>query len=338
MQQTILEKPSFAREIKERETKVKFSYITQLDGTLKLVPVEVGDGSIIKLFDKTPLPKKSTDVVCPHFHELKWANGCYFNCAWCYLQGTFRFRPMKKRPYLKNMDKTKSHLLIFFSKVKEPYVLNSGELSDSLVFENNPAASLILNIAPLFLGQNIHKLLIVTKSSHVDNLLKLPEPKNIIVSFSVNAHNVAERWEKGAPSVKRRLEAAKKIQEKGFDLRLRIDPMVPVENWKTHYEKLLKDIFEYYQLWPSRITLGSLRGLQTTINNAWDKSWVKYLSEKSNWGKRIESSKRLAMYTFVRDYLEQHYNYTNIALCKETIEIWEALEMDYRKIRCNCID
>jgi spore photoproduct lyase len=63
--------------------------------------VKVKDGSIITLFDKTPIPKFSNDVVCPHFYELKWANGCNFNCVWYYLNGTFRFRPHGKKPYKK---------------------------------------------------------------------------------------------------------------------------------------------------------------------------------------------------------------------------------------------
>jgi spore photoproduct lyase len=319
------------------DVEVKFAPVKTLTGKTKLMPVKVGDGSIIKLFDKTPYPEKPTDVVCPHFLELKWANGCRFNCAWCYLQGTFRFRPMKNKPYLKDMNKTMAHLMAFFNKVKEPYILNSGELSDSLVFEYNGAA-LTQNIAPLFLQQNTHKLLIVTKSADVKKLLRLPSTKSIIASFSINAKNVAATWEKGAPPVEKRLEAARKLQEKGFELRLRIDPMVPVKNWREHYKQLLIDIFENYNLSPDRITLGSLRGLQSTINNAWDKSWVKYLEEKSNWGKRIKLGKRLAMYSFVKNYLESHYDYTNIALCKETIEVWNNLGMDYQKIRCNCVD
>jgi len=320
-----------------KNVEVKFAPVKKLNGEIKLMPVKVGDGSIIKLFDRTPYPEKPTDVVCPHFLELKWANGCNFNCAWCYLQGTFRFRPMKKKPYLKDMDKTITHLNTFFNKVKEPYILNSGELSDSLVFEYN-GSSLTQNIAPLFLRQNTHKLLIVTKSADIKKLISLPSTKNIIVSFSINARDVAAVWEKGASSVEKRLDAASKLQEKGFELRLRIDPMVPVKNWREHYKHLLIDIFENYNLSPDRITLGSLRGLQTTINNAWDKSWVKYLEEKSNWGKRIKLEKRLAMYSFVKNYLEKHYGYTNIALCKETMEVWDKLEMDYRKIRCNCVD
>ena len=41
--------------------------------------------NIIRYFEKTP-----KDICCPHFYELNWAYGCKFNCAYCYLQGTFR--------------------------------------------------------------------------------------------------------------------------------------------------------------------------------------------------------------------------------------------------------
>jgi len=317
--------------------KVKFEERKTIDGKTEIMPVRVGDGSIIKLFDRTPYPEQSHDVVCPHFLELKWANGCNFNCAWCYLQGTFRFRPMKKKPYIKDMNKTKQHLLSFFNQVTDKsYLLNSGELSDSLVYEYN-GYSISENIAPLFLQQEKHKLLILTKSSDISKLLKLAPTNKIVVSFSINADEVSKRWEKGAPSVHSRLKAAKKIQDAGFELRLRIDPMVPVENWESYYKSLLEWIFDEYGLMPSRITLGSLRGLQSTINNASDTSWTKYLEEKSNWGKKISIEKRFAMYSLIRDTLEEDYGYNDIALCKETIEMWEKLGMNYKKIKCNCI-
>jgi spore photoproduct lyase len=43
------------------------------------------------------------------------------------------------------------------------------------------------------------------------------------------------------------------------------------------------------------------------------------------------------MYREVIDYLEETHNYTNVALCKETLEIWDKLGMDYRNIKCNCV-
>lgn len=71
--------------IVEEMPKVVVDYVTSLTGEVEKRVVRVGDGSIIKLFDRTPVPTRETDLVCPHFLELKWANGCPFNCAWCYL-------------------------------------------------------------------------------------------------------------------------------------------------------------------------------------------------------------------------------------------------------------
>ena len=293
----------------------------------------VKDGSIITLFDKTPKPILKTDVVCPHFYELKWANGCNFNCAWCYLNGTYRFLPKGKKPRLKNIDTIIEHLDYFLKYVNGNYLLNSGELSDSLLFEND-GAPLSKIIIPRIMQQNKHKLLILTKSTDVEHLLETDAQHHVIASFSLNAFKVADRWEK-APKVIDRIRAAKKLYDSGYKIRVRIDPMVPIDNWRQEYTSLVDIIFNNFI--PERITLGSLRGLQSTINNSRDKSWIKYLSETSNWGKKVDTGHRLAMYSTLKNYLNNKYDFNQIALCKETIDVWNKLNMDYNKIRCNCL-
>lgn len=328
----------------EREKKILKPEIlvdNHVDATLqenlfdKFFPVDkIKDGSIIKLFDKTPAPQKPTDVVCPHFYELKWANGCNFNCAWCYLNGTYRFLSRGKKPHLKDIDIVLDHLHYFFKTVKnEKFLLNSGELSDSLLFENN-GAPLTGKIIPEFMKQDRHKLLIVTKSTDIDNLLKIRAVNHVVISFSLNSFKVANRWEK-APKVINRIKAAKKLYDAGYTVRVRIDPMVPIENWKEEYMSLVDNIFNHFT--PERITLGSLRGLQSTINNCKDKSWTKYLTETSNWGKKVDIGHRLAMYSTIINHLKKRYDYGNVALCKETVEVWDRLKMDYRQIKCNCV-
>lgn len=297
-------------------------------------PRPIRDGSIITIFDKTAKPVNKNDVWCPHFVEFKWANGCNFDCSWCYLNGTLRFRPMGKKPYVKYPEKIKQHLREYFSQVTEPTLLNSGELCDSLVNDGN-GFLLCKDIIPIFKTQNIHKLLILTKSANVRDLLRSKSQNHIVVSFSVNSFEVAKRWEKKAPSPKKRIEAAKKLCDEGYEIRLRIDPIIPVENWKDEYLELVDFIFSKFT--PERITLGSLRGLQSTINNCKDKTWVKYLEERTNWGLKVAFDKRFEIYRTMIKYLKKEYNYKSIGLCKETLEIWEKLGMDYSRNKCNCI-
>jgi len=309
---------------------IKKNVYKMLDGSKKNLVQKVGDGSIICRFEKSPLPEEKTDIICPHFLELKWANGCSYDCAWCFLQGTFRFTG--KQPRQKDRIKVKEHISTFLNNGSLPEVLNSGELCDSLLSENSddPFSKFII---PLFESQKKHKVLFLTKSTNVENLLRIDQHENVIMSFSLNAPAVSNKWEK-APEVEDRIEAARKVSDAGYETRIRIDPMVPVFE-EEHYTGLIDMIFE--QFLPERITLGSLRGLQSTINYSKDKTWVKYLSEKSNWGKKIDSEIRFEMYSTLIDYLKNNYGYTNVALCKETVEIWEKMELDYMKIRCNCI-
>lgn len=294
---------------------------------------QVNDGSIIKRFDKTPLPKRETDVVCPHFLELKWAYGCPYDCAWCYLKGTFRFQPKGKSPVVKPYQKIELHTRAFLEQVSVPEILNTGEIADSLMHENSksPFSRFII---PIFESQKLHKVLFLTKSSSVDNLLQIEPHNQAIISFSLNAIPVAQKWEK-APPVLKRIEAAKKVFHAGYEVRVRIDPMVPVQNWQEHYLRLLQILFD--NLTPERITLGSLRGLQSTINGCTDRSWVRYLAESSNWGKKIDFETRYGMYSAIIGQLGNKYNYSKVALCKETVEMWNALKMNHKKIGCNCV-
>lgn len=298
-------------------------------------PVDkIKDGSIIKLFDKTPTPEKLTDVVCPHFYELKWANGCNFNCSWCYLNGTYRFLARGKKPHLKDIETILGHLDVFFDTVKNRgFLLNSGELSDSLLFEND-SAPMTKKIIPKFMEQNRHKLLLLTKSNQVDNLLKINAQEHIVASFSLNSFEVSKKWEKGTKVIER-IDAAQKLHKSGYTVRVRIDPMVPIKGWEKGYKDLVDNVFDAFI--PEIITLGSLRGLQSTINNCKDTSWTKYLTETSNWGKKIDTTKRYKMYLSIINYLKDEYNYKNVALCKETIDMWHKLNLDYKKIKCNCI-
>jgi len=313
---------------------VRFNSYRQLDGTQGIFVQQVGDGSIIKRFDKTCIPEKRTDVVCPHFLELKWAYGCPFDCAWCFLKGTLRLLKTKTTPVVKDYCKIQRHLESFFRNDGQyQEALNTGELADSLMAENakRPFSSFII---PLFEEQERHKVLFVTKSTNIKNLTRIRNHIQVIVSFSLNAPSVARRWEK-APSVEKRIEAARILNALNYEVRVRIDPIVPIEHWKEGYFGLIDSIFERFV--PERITLGSLRGLQSTINNAEDKSWVTFVTETSNWGKKIAFDTRYGIYSTIIGYLKSEYSYGNVALCKETIDMWEKLGMDFKKIQCNCL-
>jgi spore photoproduct lyase len=286
---------------------------------------------IVVYFNKTPL-----DIVCPHFWELRWAFGCPFDCAYCYLQGTGRG---KKNPRYRNVNKVIKAIKKAFNYeyfVNNPSVFNSGELSDSLM---NPAN--MKQIADFFETQDIHKLLLLTKSHRVEWLTKETR-KQTIASFSLNAKEVWRRWEKRTSSPQQRIDAIKKLLESGYEVRIRIDPVFPIENWEKHYEDLVYSIFSELPSDPNRITLGTPRGLAKTLIFAKDRSWEKTAftdkPEHTGWGKKPPTALRKEIYVFFYDKLGNlGFDKSRIAMCKETKSMWEELGLNPKSCKCNCI-
>ena len=219
---------------------------------------------------------------------------------------------------------------------KHPSIFNSGELSDSLM---NPCN--MKQIADFFETQERHKLLLLTKSGNVEWLVQKPR-KQTIASFSLNASEVSIRWEKKAPLPLQRIEAAKRLMESGYEVRIRIDPVFPIENWQKYYENLIYSILSTLPSNPDRITLGTPRGLAKTLIFAKDRSWEKIAftdnPEFSGWGKKAPPMTRKGIYTFFFDKLQRiGFDKTRIALCKETKAMWQEMGLDHTKPRCNCV-
>lgn len=234
-------------------------------------------------------------------------------------------------------------------KGSNPQVLVTGELADSLVGEHYwkdkygiPFSQWIIG---LFEKQNKHKVLFLTKSDDVENLLVAPSHKQSIVSFSMNAEPIAQQWEKGAYAVspiRNRIRAAEKLQKAGYEVRVRIDPMVPVLGWEKQYKDLVDNIFSTFT--PARITIGSLRGLESTVRFCHDRSWVGFLAKDiTGWGRKLPDDLRFTMYSAIANYLKDRYQFGEIGFCKESASMWKRLglaagkEPFWYSCKCNCV-
>jgi spore photoproduct lyase len=58
-------------------------------------------------------------------------------------------------------------------------------------------------------------------------------------------------------SFERRLQAARKLQDAGYRIRIRLDPIVPIPDWETAYGDTIRRIFEKVN--PESVTMGTLR-------------------------------------------------------------------------------
>ncbi len=301
----------------------------------RIVSVRTNYGKhIIHQFDKTP-----STIACGPFWELRWAFGCPFDCAYCYLRGTSRGNMRPRYVDIQHVLKALDYVFAdrHFNRGK-PVIFNSGELADSWM---NPES--MIKIADKFEEQNKHKLLTLTKFGVKNTMVQMLSErfhKQTIVAFSVNATKVAKLYESLAPPPMSRIEAASLLASQGYDVRIRLDPIFPIADWKKHYEDVVYSIFSNFQ--PNRIILGTPRGLQKTIIFARkakvDLSWIRYLEKKeTGWGWKLPYRTRFEVYQFFYDkILALGFPKDKISMCKETLGMWKAMKLEYTPFTCNC--
>jgi spore photoproduct lyase len=95
-----------------------------------------------------------------------------------------------------------------------------------------------------------------TKSSNISHLSKTELPTNIICTWSLNTQTIIENEEHQTASLQNRLEAARKIADKGVLVGFHFHPIVHYAGWKNEYQQIYKQIQELFT--PSEIAMVSL--------------------------------------------------------------------------------
>lgn len=269
------------------------------------------------------------------FWLLAWANGCLYNCAYCWLKA---YHPWpwteihtSEKPALAKTIKT------FCKRISGSQLLNSGELCDSFI-----TAEYIRFMASTLRHYNeeygrSHRLLLLTKSADPKVLQQNSFQDVVVYSVSINTETMAKQFEHDAPSPAKRLHAAWRIQEAGYEVRVRMDPIIAGSNpgvripagSEPAYVGLMKRICTFIE--PALITLGTLRATPRTIRFL-PETIRTQLSEKTPWGHGYPSQTRLSMYNELVTAAKDHG--VSVALCKESPEVWRSLKL---RSKCNCM-
>jgi spore photoproduct lyase len=263
-------------------------------------------------------------LVCGAFHAISYYIGCPYSCSYCYLQTTFRGQ-IQPVAYT-NRAKLLAELDAWLAQPGS-LRLNAGELMDSLALDG--VIPLVDDLVPRFAAQDRHKLLLVTKSANVGNLLKHDPRGQIIVAFSVNATEVSAAYEKGPPEPLRRIEAAARVKDAGYHLTLRLDPMIPVDGWREDYARFLEEACRVVT--PDQWTLGSLRYFTSlpmwTQKVGRDPSVFRFGSEwtPGDRRRRIPLALRADMYSTAMDIIRERQGDLAVRLCKETVALHRRL-------------
>lgn len=328
----------------------KVEYVDKQD-----IRFEGGIGEMVELGKKTIVlgeaqvfisPSKGQKIhYCPGPRKILPITGCPFNCEYCFLQGTYRgVHPRIK--FNLNIDKLIKHLdkdIPRRSTGNRIQVYHMGENQDSLAFDY--IFPLTKTLVPYFAEKNA-RLMLLTKSDNVNNLLELEHNQHTIVSWSINSSFATRAIEHDSATLEDRISAAEKVQEAGYPIRFRFDPLlrIPGRNWKKDYGGMMNKVFKNVK--PERVTLGSLRfhPVIRTISEQRFKNSGLFENNgiadelNSDHRYRYEEKKRLEMYKFIVDGIKARSPETEIAFCKETEEVWKACGLNFQRYppKCHC--
>ncbi len=171
--------------------------------------------------------------VVSHMHN------CIYDCRYCFLQGMYR----------------SAHYVVFVNyedfqwAIEERIRAERGEIlwfysgydCDSLALE--PVTRFAASFVPFFARFPGAFLELRTKSTQIKSLLEIEAPPNVVAAFSFTPEEIQAAVEHLTPSVDRRLRAMARLQERGWRLGLRFDPLIYDPGFREQYRRLYEQVF-----------------------------------------------------------------------------------------------
>lgn len=276
-------------------------------------------------------------VVCHRFPKLAMANGCPYDCAYCYLQLTLWRQPFVS--LFLNLEDLEDELPRWEKKARrvgKRLLLNAGELGDAI--EPFPwfAGAVIGAVAPY-----PHlSVLLVTKSNRLPQVAGLGPWATC--SITLTTSSAAALFEPDAPSPQERLQGlVEATEEAGVGVRVRLDPIIPWGSWQQEYAVLVEEMARQLGAQLELVTLGQLRFTPALLPFVERRCQpiARLMAHAVLEGAkaRAPDRERLAVYNFVGSLLDGKG--IPWGVCKETPHMIKALGAHpaFQPRRCNCV-
>jgi len=308
----------FIEDIEQEKAKLAFETADILSKSKKILYLTVFKGEFIK-----PCPC-TRNVVCCRYYFLNGQTGCSLDCSYCILQDYLNM------PFLTvyvNISDMFASLDSFLERNRKPIRIGTGELTDSLAIDS--VTKLSSYLVPYFADKENVLFELKTKSSEIENLLKIPEHGNrTVISWSLSPESWSHENEKAA-SVADRLHAAALCGKYGYPLAFHLDPIVNFSDWKREYKNLIRSMFSSVESsWIRWISMGSLRfspSMTPIIKKRFPGSRITLgeLHPSFDGKMRYLFSVRAEMYIFILSCIRECGGDVPVYLCMENGAMWQ---------------
>lgn len=166
---------------------------------------------------------------------------CVYNCDYCYLQGMYPSANIVAFVNTTDYFEATRRAISERSNTHQPLYVCISYDTDLLAFESiTPYCRAWIEFA-----QTQPDLLIEirTKSAAYRAIRDLQATDRVVLAWTLSPQEVIDRYEKGTPPLRQRLQAVQTAIKDGWPVRLCFDPVLAVKDWQTAYAHLIEETF-----------------------------------------------------------------------------------------------
>jgi DNA repair photolyase len=170
------------------------------------------------------------------FLSLDLAEGCLFDCVYCYLQSYLNHGALVLFLGFESLLTELSNL------GSQRHWISTGLLSDSLLAENQ--FPFLRRISAHMPADSILELR--SKAADLSSLTDAEiERDRIVVSWSLNPPEIVQAYEYGTSTLEERLKAASEAIRLGYRIAFHLDPVFYFDGWKEAYAGLFAGLDQF---------------------------------------------------------------------------------------------
>ncbi len=181
---------------------------------------------------------KSYTIGKKNNYYFSYMYNCLFDCKYCFLQGMYSSSNFVI--FVNYEDFFKEISFLEKKNIAKDTTIFSGYDCDSLAYDN--VTNFSNSVLKYFENLRDIELEIRTKSTYLKPFYRR-SLKNIVLAFSFTPEKFSAKYELGVASLKKRIDALKKVVNFGWNIGIRLDPLVIYEGWEMDYERLFKILF-----------------------------------------------------------------------------------------------
>ena len=176
-----------------------------------------------------------------HNYYFSHMLNCIYDCRYCFLQGMYRSAHtvlfINYEDFIQDIKDIAQH------HADEPVHFFSGYDGDSLALE--PLSAFAQTFIPGLREIPNAWLELRSKSTQIRKLLDMQPWSQCVAAFSFTPQAISEATEHLVPKLGQRLEALEKLQDSGWPVGLRLDPLIECDNFTEQYRGLIEQLFAH---------------------------------------------------------------------------------------------